>query len=201
MSKSILFPIYVFTMLISSCQSESNTTKVSSLNESKLEALQQINVSDIKTTEQHTEFLTTLIHEDQAVREESTSIQKKFGHSSPELKAHYNHFMAIDKILQEKAIAYLDMYGFPDPAKYGTKGTEAILYVFHHSASDNAIRHRYLPLFYKAYQAGKIDESLFDFYLGRMYDNEFGTRMKMESPFKSADRIAKYLEAFKFSTN
>ncbi len=188
-------------MLFIGCQSEEpEMLTVESKITTTPNPIKNVVIQDLKTDQQQRNFLSDLFDHDQYLRKNSPATAE-FGYNSPGHKSYYKKLKASDLICLEKATQFLDIHGFPDPEKHGPNGYMGIIYVLHHSSKDNLVRHKYLPIFYEAYQEGKIDESHFDFYLGRMYDFEFGKRLKMESPFKSADRIAKYMEAFEFPSD
>ena len=194
--------LFVFTLLFSSCQGESKQADSANVEAvTSTPSIENVVIEDLKTDAQISKFLADLFYIDQHYRDQSPQVEKDFGRNSPEHKAHYKKMNEADNICLVKAKQFLDVHGFPDPNRHGSDAYQGILYVFHHSPSNNVDRHEYLPIFYQAYQEGKLDESRFDFYLGRMYDYECGKRMEMESPFKPADRIAKYIEAFNFKPN
>ncbi len=188
------------SILLFGCKAD--PTDVHTSHDDKVPAsIENVVIEELKTDQQITQFLNNLMQLDQYYRKKYDKIQKKYGHNSPEAKSTISSLQSTDLILRKQAKKFLAVHGFPDPQKHGESAFEGILYVYHHTPDDNLLRHESLPIFYKAYKEGKLDESRFDFYLGRMYDNEFGKRLEMESPFKSADRIERYLEALKFSPN
>lgn len=191
--------LFVIVLLISNCGTDSKPVAVS--NQTYQNPLKNVSVRDLNSDEEISQFLVDLMEQDQFIRKLEPKTTDDKNKNRQERFKHSQQLITSDKINLQKAKEFLDFHGFPDPTKHGEDGYRGILFVLHHSPRNNIDRHKYLPVFYDAFKEGKIAEELFDFYLGRMYDFEFGKRIKMDSPFKPAERIEKYLEAFNFKPN
>jgi len=195
------FPILLLmiSLFLVSCESgeKQNYTIQRSAAPSEV-SVKDVDINTLKTDEAKTKFLDKLMAADQNLRIQETEVGKKYGHNSKEHQEIWKRINAADAINLNKVRTYFDSFGFPDPKVVGEKGVRAMVMVIHHAPYKSDARREFLPTLYQGYKDKKLDKDLFDFFLGRMYDAEFGKRMKMETPFKADDRITAYLDALNF---
>jgi len=131
----------------------------------------------------HRTFLEKIATSDQAVREQETIINQKYGYDS---KAHQQAVQAMidtDNSNLEKIEAYLQKYGHPNKLDHGNKAFYAPWIVMHHAPKETGTRKRNFKYLYDYYKKDELEPDRLTFFLGRMYNLEFGERIRWNGPF------------------
>ncbi len=143
-------------------------------------------------------FLEQLFADDQELRQgQSSEIINTFGENSEAYKKFNDQFIRQDSINIIRTEFYFENYGYPAKAQLGDIACVAPWAVIHHS-NDLDIRNRNFKCIFQGYNNGDIDDSAMSMYLGRSYEQTFGHRFEMPSPFKDSDRIEKLMEFLEF---
>ena len=138
------------------------------------------------------------MREDQKVRHaHSAAIQQYASYNHPKVIAAGEAMMRADDYNTALIEAYLDHYGYPDPAVLGEEAALLPALVIHHASSDTGIRRRQFPLLYQAFQDGYISDGFFALYLNRLYQNENGAQLRLEGRFRESTRIDSLIKLLK----
>lgn len=110
--------------------------------------------------------LDTIYYDDQQLRWELTTIEKKYGRTSAQMKAHEQKMVQLDVVNQKKVAAILNQYGWPGKELAGERGNETIFLVIQHSHLE--YQRQYLPEINKALASGKLRPSSYALLTDRM---------------------------------
>ena len=147
-------------------------------------------LSVLTDTTSHRLFLERLLREDQEVRHaHSAAIQRHASYDHPEVIAAGEAMMRTDDYNTALIEAYLDRFGYPDPAVLGEGAALLPVLVIHHASNDTGIRRRKFPLLYRAFRDGYISDGFFALYLNRLYQMENGEQLRLEGRFRESTRI------------
>ena len=154
-------------------------------------------VKALETLQSQTEFLEKIYDDDQRIRYERTKILQEFGYESLEYKESGEIMIKMDNENLVKIEAFLSIHGHPEKKKHGEKAAGTPWLVIHHSPGPGGfeIRKRNFNFIYNAFISGDIDGGAFTFYLNRMYQLKFGSRLRLESPFKESFEIDTLINA------
>jgi hypothetical protein len=97
--------------------------------------------------------LDSILKEDQELRIQADSLQKKYGLAVPERTAFWKTIEEKDSVNLVKVKQILDTYGWLGPHEVGENGALALFLVVQHA--DLATQEKYLPLMREAVQKGK----------------------------------------------
>lgn len=139
-------------------------------------------------------FLEKIATSDQYVREQATIIQQQHGHDSKEHKQATQMMMETDDHNLKKVEAYLAKYGYPNKLDHGNKAVYGPWMVIHHSPSE-APRRRNFKYLYQAYLKEDLEGDRLAFFLGRMYNREFGERIRWDGPFTVQQELDSMINA------
>ena len=128
-------------------------------------------------------FLEKIGTSDQAVREQETAINQKFGYDSKEHKEAIQTMIDTDKSNLEKIEAYILKHGYPNKIDHGNKAFYAPWIVMHHAPKESGTRRRNFKYLYDYYKKDQLEPDRLTFFLARMYNLEFGERIRWNGPF------------------
>jgi len=139
-------------------------------------------------------FLEKIATSDQYVREQETIIQQQHGYDSKEHKQAIQMMMKTDENNLKKVEAYLAKFGYPNKLDHGNKAVYGPWMVIHHSPSETP-RRRNFKYLYQAYLKEDLAGDRLAFFLGRMYNREFGERIRWEGPFTVQQELDSMINA------
>jgi hypothetical protein len=101
--------------------------------------------------------LLEVLETDQKYRSKIDSVQKSYGHSSPQMQELWQTIQTQDNINLVKVKAILDSKGWVGPDKIGSQANQALFLVIQHA--DQATQEKYLPMMREAVQKGNAQAS------------------------------------------
>lgn len=128
-------------------------------------------------------FLEKIGTSDQTVREQESAINQKYGYDSKEHKQALQAMMETDKSNLEKIEAYILKHGYPNKIDHGNKAFYAPWIVMHHAPLASGTRRRNFKYLYDYYKKDQLEVDRLTFFLGRLYNLEFGERIRWNGPF------------------
>ncbi len=128
-------------------------------------------------------FLEKIGTADQAVREQESAINQKYGYDSKEHQQAVQAMMDTDKSNLEKIEAYIIKHGYPNKIDHGNKAFYAPWIVMHHAPLASGTRRRNFKYLYDYYKKDQLEVDRLTFFLGRLYNLEFGERIRWNGPF------------------
>lgn len=175
--------LFILCCLLFSCQSEQ---PVSNDLQKEIDGL-----TDKKSQRA---FLEKIATSDQYVREQATIIQQQHGYDSKAHKQAVEIMMKTDENNLKKVEAYLDKYGYPNKLEHGNKAVYGPWMVIHHQPSE-APRRRNFKYLYQAFKKEDLEGDRLAFFLGRMYNREFGERIRWEGAFTVRQELDSMINA------
>lgn len=146
-------------------------------------------IASLTIVEKQTQFLEDIFSKDQEVRHFETEQLEKFGHDSKEHQLAVQKWMEADEQNLLKIEAYLKTYGHPILKKHGKNAFRTPFIVIHHAQGGVEPRKRNFPYLFKAYKQGDLDGEELSFFLNRMYDKQFGRRIKWDKPYRLEEEL------------
>lgn len=139
-------------------------------------------ISALVTADEQSKYLEYIGEMDQKVRTDETEILKQFGYDSKEHKEAWNIINKTDLENLAKIEAFFQLHGHPSLVNHSIAAVGAPWMVIHHQ-SRNKARFRNFPYLYEAHLKGDLGGGSLAFFLGRMYEFEFGERKTYDKPF------------------
>lgn len=140
-------------------------------------------------------FLEKIGESDQAVREQETAINQKYGYDSKEHKQALQVMMDTDKSNLEKIEAYILKHGYPNKIDHGNKAFYAPWIVMHHAPKESGTRRRNFKYLYEYYKKDMLEPDRLTFFLARMHNLEFGHRIRWNGPFTVQQELDSMINA------
>lgn len=140
-------------------------------------------------------FLEKIGTSDQAVREQETIINQKYGYDSKQHKQAVQARINTDKSNLAKIEAYILKHGYPNKIDHGNKAFYAPWIVMHHAPKESGTRRRNFKYLYEYYKKDMLEPDRLTFFLARMYDLEFGERIRWNGPFTVQQELDSMINA------
>jgi len=128
-------------------------------------------------------FLETIAASDQTIRDQESTIHQKYGYDSPEHQQAVQAMIDTDQNNLAKIEAYLEKYGHPNKLDHGNKAFYAPWIVMHHAPKETDTRRRNFKYLYDYYKKEELEQDRLNFFLGRMHQLEFGSRIRWNRSF------------------
>ncbi len=157
----------------------------------------QDEINALKTIEQQKSYLENIRTIDQSVRDENQKILKESGKTSQEYITSTYKMWGIDTTHFKKIETYLNTHGHPTLKKHGREAADTPCIIIHHAVGRAEPRIKHFKLLYEAYKKGDLSNTLFTFYLNRMYYYKFNSRIKWGEEYTEeleVDTLIKSLE-------
>lgn len=143
---------------------------------------------DLKTIQEHRDFLESIWDLDQQVRKDAERAVQQKGYHSREHKEIIQKMIETDKENLAKIEGYLAKFGPPRIDPLGELAAQTPFIVIHHSMNLE-VKERNFPYIYDAWSKKNLETDEFIFYLDRFYDLKFGKRLKLKNPYTEEDQV------------
>ncbi len=140
-------------------------------------------------------FLEKIGTADQAVRDQESAINQKYGYDSKEHQQAVEAMMDTDKSNLAKIEAYILKHGYPNKIDHGNKAFYAPWIVMHHASKESGTRRRNFKYLYEYYKKDMLEPDRLTFFLARMHNLEFGHRIRWKGPFTVQQELDSMINA------
>ena len=140
-------------------------------------------------------FLEKIGTADQAVRDQESAINQKYGYDSKEHQQAVQAMMDTDERNLAKIEAYILKHGYPNKIDHGNKAFYAPWIVMHHAPKESGTRRRNFKYLYEYYKKDMLEPDRLTFFLARMYNQEFGKRIRWNGPFTVQQELDSMINA------